>query len=146
MNTDDRDLPHDPIPLEVANKLLELLSKDDYFREKFISDRANALIYAGLDPEIAKAASKNSCMRVTQLASKEELTQAHQLIIEHLCGTEPHRNVHFLNAGIPESPVLRNKIPTKNEHPLQAYSYSGIALDSNTLISTQEKLKISAAL
>lgn len=99
--------PHDPIPLAVADRLLDLLSSEDDFRALFASNREAALIKAGLDPRVAGTVAKGDCMGVHKLASKEEFAAARAIIIRHLCGTEPQQHIHNFDAGVSDRVVRR---------------------------------------
>lgn len=90
-NTDDGDktAPLDP---KIADKLLDLLSTDDDFRELFSSDPQAALAQVGYqrEPEasLAKTTSDDSiarkafgdCCSVSELASKEVILEARDAI------------------------------------------------------------------
>jgi len=84
-----------PAPLnpQVADKLLELLSTDDDFRDLFQRDAHAALVEAGYsapagsDPVQAAALSGASCMQLSatdQLASKERFANDRQKLVRSL--------------------------------------------------------------
>lgn len=79
--------PEEPLDPKVVQKLLDLLSTDDGFRERFQNDAHAALVEAGYTPRtgaglkagIAPAAlSGGACLQLTggaQLASKEKIIE-----------------------------------------------------------------------
>lgn len=88
-NDGDKTAPLDP---QIADKLLDLLSTDDAFRELFSSDPQAALAQAGYRPvqggSAARSASDTSiagmafggCCTVKELASKEAIAGARDAI------------------------------------------------------------------
>lgn len=76
--------PPAPLHPHVANKLLDLLSSDDDFRDLFKRDAHAALIQAGYvppsgsDPATASAISGGDCLQLSagdQLAPKEQIAR-----------------------------------------------------------------------
>lgn len=72
-NEDGKEKGHAPLEPQAADKLLELLSTDDEFRELFTNNRQAALKQVGYPDADAPSIQ---CTSVKQLASKEEIAQA----------------------------------------------------------------------
>ncbi|MBW8807376.1 NHLP-related RiPP peptide [Lysobacter capsici] len=87
---------HKPFDPAVADKLLELLSTDNDFRDLFAKDPEAAVRKAGHDiPEGAAMA----CMSTVQVAPKEEIAQARALIKAFLTSAAAYNNPHCFEAG-----------------------------------------------
>lgn len=80
-----------PLTAEVADRLLDLLSSDDAFRELFIADPAAALVQAGHVADAAELALLRQQLSVQSLAAKEVVAAARQEIRASLtCGMAMH--------------------------------------------------------
>ncbi|MGH8073872.1 MAG: NHLP-related RiPP peptide [Lysobacter sp.] len=88
---------HPPLEPSVADRLLELLSTDDGFRAKFQQDPSTALKQAGLSDAEA-ALSGTSCMRVSNLASKEEVQASREVLQNYLTSAGTHVVVYCFEA------------------------------------------------
>ena len=87
---------HTPFDPAVADKLLELLSTDNDFRDLFAKDPVAAVRKAGHDiPEDALMA----CMTTVQIAPKEEIAQARALIKDFLTSAAAYNNPHCFEGG-----------------------------------------------
>ena len=62
-----------PLGEKVADRLLDLLSTDDGFRELFVQDAQAAIELAGYVHSGASVAHPGLCLAVTTLASKEAI-------------------------------------------------------------------------
>ncbi|GAB3511884.1 NHLP-related RiPP peptide [Pseudoxanthomonas daejeonensis] len=62
-----------PLPPDVAERLLDLLSTDDEFRQLFAKDPVSALLKAGYKPSDEDLKQLRSNMKVGSLASKDEI-------------------------------------------------------------------------
>lgn len=90
---------HPPIPDDIANHLLDLLANDDAFRAVFASDPHTALVAAGLSSEQADAALEGpTCLRVSTLASKEEIADARDKLKHSLTAQGAHTVVFCFDA------------------------------------------------
>lgn len=92
---------HPPLAPEVADRLLDLLSSDDKFRTEFAKDPGAALQSSlGLAPQQTQAALAGaSCLRVTSLASKEEVQAARDELRGSLTAAGAHTVVFMLEVG-----------------------------------------------
>lgn len=89
---------HPPLDARQADALLEKLGKDDVFRATFERDPAAALKQIGVaDVEAALAGS--SCMRVVQLAEKEEIEASRTTLQNYLTSTGTHQVVFCFESG-----------------------------------------------
>lgn len=87
---------HTPFDPAVADKLLELLSTDNDFRDLFAKDPVAAVRKAGHDiPQDTLMA----CMSTVQIAPKEEIAQARALIKDFLTSAAAYNNPHCFEAG-----------------------------------------------
>ncbi len=94
MTTQD---PHSkgPLPAELARRLLDLLSSDDAFRERFAADPSAALTALGASPSEAAA----GCVAIDHLASKEAFAAAREALLAHLTEVAAFLNPHcFVDA------------------------------------------------
>ncbi|MGH8039105.1 MAG: NHLP-related RiPP peptide [Stenotrophomonas sp.] len=90
-HSNDERVAHPPLPDEIANHLLDLLSKDDTFRASFAADPRAALIEAGLDEKQADAALVGpTCLQVRKLASKEDIAAARDRLMHSLTSQAAH--------------------------------------------------------
>lgn len=87
---------HPPMEPQIADKLLELLSSDDEFRDLFVRDRVAALAQVGY-PEPANATIE--CTSVSGIASKEEIAAAREELQRHLTSSASLTNPHCFEAG-----------------------------------------------
>lgn len=106
---------HGTLEPEVADRLLELLSSDDDFRQRFQDDPAAALQEIGHAPAVK--AMKGSrpiegqpyyCMTSNKLASKEEIRECRDSLRDHLTQRADHQVIYYFEAGKIES-TLRTK-------------------------------------
>ncbi|TDD47272.1 putative modified peptide [Kribbella antibiotica] len=95
------------IPPNVADRLLELLATDDAFRELFARDRHAALIGIGLDSQQVMGA-RLGCLRVENLAGKDEIAAARDTLKDYLTSAASHTNPHRLEAGAIGAVLRRN--------------------------------------
>lgn len=96
---------HPPLDPTVADKLLQLLSTDDEFRELFVRDREAALTQVGYS-EPANASIQ--CNTVSNIASKEDIAAAREELKQHLTSNAALTNPHCFEAG-KINDVLRRK-------------------------------------
>lgn len=96
---------HPPLDTQTADKLLELLSTDDDFRELFVKDRQAALKNVGY-PEYTNATVQ--CTSVEQMASKEEIAAARDELKSHLTSSAALTVVFCFEANQVTS-ILRKK-------------------------------------
>lgn len=104
--TAKKETPHEPLQPKVADKLLEMLSSDDDFRDLFQRDATAALAQVGHPPAQKLVASGRyspndsfACMATNQLASKDALSQARQQLVGTLTGSGSHTDPHRFDAG-----------------------------------------------
>lgn len=95
---------HPPLDSKTADKLLELLSTDDDFRNLFVVDRQAALASIGY-PEPDNATIQ--CTSVTAIASKEEIAAARQELKHHLTSQLSLSDPHCFEAGKVASTLRR---------------------------------------
>lgn len=105
---------HGTLEPDVADRLLELLSNDDDFRQRFQNDPAAALQEIGHAP--AATAMKGSrpiegqpyyCMTSNKLASKEEIRRCKDALRDHLTQRANHQVIYYFEAGEMESTLRR---------------------------------------
>lgn len=94
-NAEGNEQGHAPLDAQTADKLLELLSTNDQFRELFTSDRQAALAQVGY-PDAAEPSIQ--CTSVDQLASKEEIAQAREELKSVLTSQAALTVVHCFEA------------------------------------------------
>lgn len=95
---------HPPLDPGTAEKLLERLSTDDAFRERFSADPIAALAEVGYQvPE----GLVPSCMSTAQMASKEEIAEAQRQIKAFLTSAAVYSNPHCFEAGKIDSSLRR---------------------------------------
>ncbi|MCC8446540.1 NHLP-related RiPP peptide [Xanthomonas translucens] len=99
---------HDPLPADIADRLLELLSSDDAFRASFQENPVAALASLGYkpadqelaaDPAPPKQGAPFYCMTSQQLASKEEIAKARKELVSHLTVGGNHHVIFAFEAG-----------------------------------------------
>ena len=96
---------HPPLSAQVADKLLDLLSKDDGFRELFAKDPIAALAKAGHPPAQALvdggaySPAAFTCMVTRAIAPKDEIEAARLEIRSVLTSASSHTNPHYFEAG-----------------------------------------------
>lgn len=73
-----------PLDAAVANRLLDLLSTDDAFRELFVRDARAALETAGYVNDDPTAAHPAMCLQVHALASKESIAASRSKLTSSL--------------------------------------------------------------
>lgn len=82
-----------PLSAEVADRMLDLLSRDDRYRELFQRDPLAALIQAGhplrsaSDPGEPALLPQLSYLAVRELASKQEIGETRELLHSFVTGT-----------------------------------------------------------
>lgn len=85
-----------PLPVDIARRLLDQLSTDDAFRERFSANPTEALASLGATPSEAAA----GCDVVPTLASKEAFAAARDALLAHLTEVAAFVNPHcFINAA-----------------------------------------------
>lgn len=95
---------HPPMEAEAADKLLELLSTNDSFRERFAKDPTAALgevgykVPEGLVP---------TCMAAEQLASKDEIAAVRERLKSLLMSNSAYFVPHCMEAGKIDSALRR---------------------------------------
>lgn len=87
--------PFDPV---VADRLLSRLGEDDGFRKLFVDDPEAALREVG-HPDAAAALAAASCMKVEQLASKEEILACREQLKHELTSANPYTVVYSFDTG-----------------------------------------------
>jgi putative modified peptide len=90
-----------PLPADTVQRLLDLLSKDDTFRERFAANPSKALETLGVDPKETVLC----CDPVASLASKEEFQKAREKLADQLHVQGPFRIVFCFEAGGPAAPL-----------------------------------------
>ncbi|MFC3552402.1 NHLP-related RiPP peptide [Lysobacter cavernae] len=97
---------HQPLETDVADKLLDLLSSDDDFRDLFQRDPTAALAQAGHVPALDLMASGGdyssnafACMTTVEIASKEQIGGARDTLRETLTSKGSHTDPHRFDAG-----------------------------------------------
>lgn len=94
-----------PLDPKVADALLERLSTDDGFRERFSRDPRSALAEVGgattvtTSSDTEEHAPAMGCLSVSQLASKEEIAKARDELRSHLTSNLSQTNPHCFEAG-----------------------------------------------
>ncbi|WP_295914909.1 NHLP-related RiPP peptide [uncultured Xanthomonas sp.] len=96
----DQPQGHPPFDLATAQQLLTLLSTDDDFRALFAQDPGAALRSLGLSEQRAAAALEEpTCLCTSDLATKEEIQEALELLLAYLTAEGTHTVVHCFEAG-----------------------------------------------
>ncbi|HEY0335018.1 MAG TPA: NHLP-related RiPP peptide [Stenotrophomonas sp.] len=91
---------HPSLDPAIATELLSRLAEDDSFRDLFSRDPGQALRQLGLSDEAAEAAlAGQSCLRTTQLASKEEIAKAKEALMDSLTASAAHTVVYAFESG-----------------------------------------------
>lgn len=98
------------LPADVIDRLLDLLSTDDRFRELFTRNRHAALVEAGceLSAEQLRAASPLRCLTVERLADKETIAAAREELRAHLLADAAYSNPHALESGAMHAVLRQN--------------------------------------
>lgn len=96
---------HPPLDPAAADKLLELLSTDDEFRELFVQNREVALEQVGYsDPTNTSI----QCNKVSSIASKQDIAAAREELKRYLISSAALTNPHCFEAG-KINDILRRK-------------------------------------
>lgn len=96
---------HPPLDPTAADRLLELLSTDDEFRELFVKNREAALERVGYsDPTNTTI----QCNAVSSIASKQDIAAAREELKRHLTSSAALTIPHCFEAG-KISDTLRRK-------------------------------------
>lgn len=95
---------HPPLDPAVADKLLELLSTDDSFRERFAENPTVALTEVGYNVPEGLAPT---CMTTEQLASKEEIAAVREQLKSLLMSANAYFVPHCMEAGKIDSALRR---------------------------------------
>ena len=96
---------HAPLPLDIAERLLDQLASDDEFRRTFQANPANALASLGYAPAQAQATASPGegqpfyCMTSATLAPKDEIARARQELLAHLTNQLSHNVVYCFESG-----------------------------------------------
>ncbi len=105
------DASHAPLPQDIADHLLDLLSSDDDFRSAFQANPAAALGSLGYTPAQALGMQPPDsgqpfyCMTSNTLASKEEIAKARKELLTHLMSSGNHHVVFCMEAGKVDSSI-----------------------------------------
>jgi putative modified peptide len=83
----------------IANKLIDLLSSDDAFRELFTQDTLAALVQLGVKPDDELAAFLKDCCTKVQLAEKGNIA-ASQGHIRDMLTSGASQSVPMLDANL----------------------------------------------
>ena len=84
-----------PLPADTVQRLVELLIKDDAFREAFSANPSKALATLGVDEET----TRTCCDPIANLASKEEFQALSEKLTKHLQVNAAFRVVFCFEAG-----------------------------------------------
>ncbi|MCC7633121.1 NHLP-related RiPP peptide [Stenotrophomonas rhizophila] len=84
-----------PLPAETVQRLVELLIRDDSFREAFSANPSQALTTLGVDEEATRAC----CNPIANLATKEEFEALREKLTKHLQINAAFRVVFCFEAG-----------------------------------------------
>lgn len=105
---------HQPLEPAVVDRLLDLLSTDDNFRQKFQDDPVGALHELGHQPASAFVSARQPtagqpfyCMTATKLASKEEFESCRNELKDYLTRRTDHSVVYYFEAGEMKSALRR---------------------------------------
>ncbi|MCC4621075.1 NHLP-related RiPP peptide [Xanthomonas cassavae CFBP 4642] len=106
------DTAHPAIDASIADKLLELLSSDDAFRDCFQCNPAQALAQIGAPGAIVTNAAPGPgdayyCMTSSQLASKEDIAQARAELHSQLTEKTNHTVIFAFESESIRSTLLR---------------------------------------
>lgn len=105
---------HERLAPEVADRLLDLLSSDDGFRERFQSDPAAALREAGHPSSTTEGSGRPEkgqpyyCMTSQVLASKDEFSRSREVLKDYLTRRTDHAVIYYFEAGKIEA-ILRSR-------------------------------------
>lgn len=89
---------HPPFDQVVVDRLLSGLAEDDRFRELFVNDPEAALCEVG-HPDAAAALAGASCMKVKQLASKEQILAGREELQRELTSASVYTVVYSFDVG-----------------------------------------------
>lgn len=105
---------HSTLEPDVADRLLDLLSSDDGFRQRFQDDPATALQEVGHAPAAAAITGARPvegqpfyCMTSSKLASKDEIRRCKDALKDHLTQRADHQVIYYFEAGAMESTLRR---------------------------------------
>lgn len=102
-------MPTLKIEPRVAARLIDLLSSDDAYRERFMTDTAAALLDIGHVADIAELnAFVSTCFFGVVLADKEVIAGARNEMLAMLA-TGGHQSVPALDANQPRNRLLRER-------------------------------------
>lgn len=87
---------HPPLEPQTADKLLDLLSTSDDFRERFTRDPTTALAEVGY--QVPQDVTP-TCMAAEQLAPKEEIAAAREQLKSMLMSSSAYFVPHSMEAG-----------------------------------------------
>lgn len=87
--------PKAPLPAELVERLLDLLSSDDAFRERFAAEPSQALASIGAGKDVTEPC----CDPLSTLASKEEFAMLRDQIAQQLQIKTPFLVPFFFEAG-----------------------------------------------
>ncbi|WP_127166996.1 NHLP-related RiPP peptide [Xanthomonas euvesicatoria] len=110
--TDPADQAHLPFDASIADRLLELLSNDDDFRDCFQDNPAQALAQLGVaganaNDGVPSAGEPYYCMTTTQLASKEDIALARAELQSYLTEKTNHTVIFAFESESIRSTLLR---------------------------------------
>ncbi|PPV05582.1 hypothetical protein XBLMG947_3256 [Xanthomonas bromi] len=110
--TDSADNAHLPFDASTADRLLELLSNDDSFRDRFQCNPAQALAQIGVagasaDKGVPSAGEPYYCMTTGQLAPKEDIALARAELQSYLTETTNHTVIFAFESESIRSTLLR---------------------------------------
>ncbi|CAD0301632.1 NHLP-related RiPP peptide [Xanthomonas hortorum] len=110
--TDSADNAHPPLDASIADRLLELLSSDDDFRECFQCNPTQALAQIGAaganaDDSVPGAGEPYFCMTTNQLASKEEIALARAELHSYLTQNANHTVIFAFESESIRSTLVR---------------------------------------
>ncbi|MCC8914806.1 NHLP-related RiPP peptide [Xanthomonas campestris pv. coriandri] len=110
--TDPADQAHLPFDASIADRLLELLSNDDEFRDCFQDNPAQALAQLGVaganaNDGVPSAGEPYYCMTTSQLASKEDIALARAELQSYLTEKTNHTVIFAFESESIRSTLLR---------------------------------------
>ncbi|MCL1500067.1 hypothetical protein A7D16_14005 [Xanthomonas nasturtii] len=110
--TDSAENAHLPFDVSTADRLLELLSNDDDFRDCFQCNPTQALAQIGIagvsaDNSVPTAGQPYYCMTTSQLASKEDIALARAELQSYLTEKTNHTVIFAFESESIRSTLLR---------------------------------------
>ncbi|AZR36814.1 NHLP-related RiPP peptide [Xanthomonas vasicola] len=110
--TDSAHNAHRPFDASTADRLLELLSNNDDFRDCFQSNPAQALAQIGIagtsaDKSVPSAGEHYYCMTTNQLASKQDIALARAELQSYLTEKTNHTVIFAFDSESIRSTLLR---------------------------------------